>query len=599
MASNQYSVDLMLTGTGSAPWRLGNTYSGNPTLNNIIPRVRDWLARTTAEAVLFWDPELGMPDEEQVSKALSGGADVWHAGLRLGMSGLPRLMDYVQPTWMFNCDPSPDIEATSWRLSLRACLARTEVLCRMGFLHHDFHHRDAAGLEWGHRLITSGVIVRHAPGLLERSNHGSASRTTVLSGTTTSNANGIQRCSITVPALSFDDQLRFVHFRFGRKWAAWSLCRALMTRYATWPAAIRAWRRLQLSECPAESAPHQPVNLGARTSRENRNAPPQVTVLIPTVDRYPYLRILLSQLRQQTLPPREILVIDQSSAPRRDMALQTDFADLPLRVVYRDTPGQCSSRNAGLAAASTDHILLLDDDVEVPPQLIEAHWRNLENHAATVSCGVAEEIGGGPLQESGRCSRISDVFPAGNTMLVRAALQKSGLFDLAYEKGSRADGDLGMRLYLGGELMMLNSGIRILHHHAPTGGLRKHGARRVTRSSSRLRLLQWNLPSVTEIYLAQRYFTPDQVRAMLWLRALGTFSINGSCLRKTLKVLLGVLVLPCTVYLIRQRGAVARRLFRVFPRIPVLPPRCGKDPPDFEYLSSNMAPPKAQPVGAN
>ena len=72
--------------------------------------------------------------------------------------------------------------------------------------------------------------------------------------------------------------------------------------------------------------------------------------------------------------------------------------------------------------------------------------------------------------------RASDVFPTNNTMLRKSALRLSGLFDLAYEHGPRADGDLGMRLYLSGARMLLDPEIRVLHHHAPSGGLRTHKA---------------------------------------------------------------------------------------------------------------------------
>ena len=73
---------------------------------------------------------------------------------------------------------------------------------------------------------------------------------------------------------------------------------------------------------------------------------PTVTVLIPTLDRYPHLFVLLDHLRAQSVPPLEIIVVDQTAAEERDTTWPARFADLPLRVIQRDTAGQCSSRNA-------------------------------------------------------------------------------------------------------------------------------------------------------------------------------------------------------------------------------------------------------------
>ncbi len=91
------------------------------------------------------------------------------------------------------------------------------------------------------------------------------------------------------------------------------------------------------------------------------------------------------------------------------------------------------------------------------------------------------------------------MFPTNNTMLRRSALERSGLFDLAFDRGSRADHDLGMRLHLAGAALVYDPDVEVYHHHAPIGGLRTHGARTVTRASARRSLTQRNLPSVTEL----------------------------------------------------------------------------------------------------
>jgi glycosyltransferase involved in cell wall biosynthesis len=295
-----------------------------------------------------------------------------------------------------------------------------------------------------------------------------------------------------------------------------------------------------------------------------------VTVLIPTVDRYSYLRVVLNQLRGQTCPAGEIIVVDQTPGERRESTLAEDFSDLPLRLLTVDPPGQCRSRNAGLQTSTGKYILFLDDDDEIPPTLIQQHLETLRNWECDASCGVADEVGAGPLPAEFRYARVSDVFPTNNTMVRRSSLVKSGLFDLAYDRGQRADGDLGMRLHLSGALMMLNPEIRVLHHHAPRGGLRTHNARVVTFASSRLRLTHRQLGSATEFYLARRYFNEREARELMWQSLLGTYSIRGGIVRKALKVLCSSFLLPHSIWVLLRNRRTASRMLKTYPQIPHL-----------------------------
>ncbi|MGH7412280.1 MAG: glycosyltransferase family 2 protein, partial [Candidatus Methylomirabilis sp.] len=514
-------VDLIWLGNSAPPplWPIGAVTLSEATPSALANRLREVLGGCEAEGCLFWDSALEAPDPRRVQEALARPADLWHAGLRLGMTGLPGLLDFVAPTWMLNRDPAPTIEATSWRLSLRACLVRTEVLRRLGGSRPEFLTLEGAALELGHRYLMRGALMRYVPWLLGEGMPAGA-------------------CS-----LPFDDELRFIYYRFGRLWSRWSAARALLTGYAHPARILGAWKNLRRAERPPESEALRPRPFDLVRARGEA----RISVVLPTLDRYTYLRTLLGQLRNQTIMPTEILVMDQTSLGRRDPTLAASFQDLPLKHVFLDHAGQCSSRNLGLVSARGDFILFLDDDDEVPPDLIAKHLDTLHTFRADVSSGVADEKGAGPVPEAFRLLRASDVFPTNNTLIRRRVLDGSGLFDLAYERGQRADGDLGMRVYLSGAFMVLNPQISVLHHHAPEGGLRTHKARVITYASSRARLAHRHLPSATEIYLAKRYFAPRQTREMLWLGCLGTFSIRGSALRKLVKALVAVVLLPLSL----------------------------------------------------
>ncbi|MBN1121751.1 MAG: glycosyltransferase family 2 protein [Anaerolineae bacterium] len=537
-------VDLIWMGESAPPpWPLGEVRRVSSEPDGLCNFMVGALESTAASAWLFWDSALGNPDPGTIEKVLSLPGDVWHAGLLLGMDRKPALFDFVSPTWMLNRDPDPLIEATSWRLSLRACLLPVEVVRQMGFLRVGFETLEGAALEMGHRYIRRGVLVRHIPWLIDWP-------------------------PVEEPmSLPIEEQLWFIYYRARRMWSRWALMRAILSGTVNPFDAVGAWREVCRSVRSADPPPYVDP---AREIITTGDQPPRVSIIIPTIDRYPYLRTLLDQLRGQTIQPQEIIVIDQTPKDRRDMTLEADFADLPLRLLTLEQAGQCSSRNAGLQSASGDYILFIDDDDEVPLDLIEGHLENMRRFDTPVSCGTAHEVSAGPLPEDFTYIRASDIFPTNNALIRREVLRGSGLFDLAYERGARADGDIGMRIYLSGQLMVYNPEISVLHHHAPRGGLRTHKARAITYGSSRNSLTARHLPAVTEIYLAYRYFMPRQVREMLWLRIFGTFSIRGGWGRKLLKALISLCLLPDTLWRIHLRHRKARLMLRDYPQIPRL-----------------------------
>jgi glycosyltransferase involved in cell wall biosynthesis len=423
-------------------------------------------------------------------------------------------------------------------------LVRVEVLRQRGFLHSGFVDLDAAALEWGHRCIRRGVILRHLPALI------------------------FALVPQLAPCLSLVDELRFMRLRYGVKWQLWASFRMLLSDEVSLLDLLRANRTLSSENSPLESAPFQK---DSDSSAENLDKHGRVSVLIPTIERYQYLKVLLSQLREQTYPAYEIIIVDQTPVPAQDKALYAAFTDLPMKVIFLEQAGQCASRNAGLQAACGEYVLFIDDDDEIRQDLIETHLRHLWRCRGEVSSGVAHEVGAGLLPADFTYARVSDVFPTNNSLIRRSILERSGLFDLAFDHGARADADLGMRLYFSGALMLLNPAIDVLHHHAPRGGLRTHKARVITYASSRASLVQRHLPSATEIYLSQRYFSPRQVRETFWLAVFSSFVLTGPLWRRILKALICFLLLPDTILRLWQKNRQAEQLGRLHPTIPNLP----------------------------
>ncbi len=543
-------IDLVLVGgraEPSAAWP-GEVFAAPPDPDGFAAVVDRLRASPGAEYMLFWDPTLGLPDLQRITDAAGLPGDVWHAGLVLGQGGLPRLLDAVSPVWMLNRDPDPTIVATSWRLSLRACLVRGEVVRRLGGPDARFQTLEGAALELGHRWVMRGALIRHVPWLVPAAPA----------------AGGRRPAGTPSAGLDLEDECRFVHLRYGPAWSAWALTRPVRPGRRLVPA-LRAYAKTRRERVAAEPGPlaHELVDL------EDRPVPHgTVSVLIPTLERYPYLWPLLEQLRVQTVPPLEVIVVDQTPGPAREPSWPERFPDLPLRVLFSDVAGQCTSRNAGLRSARGDYVLFLDDDDEVPPDLIESHLRVLVSLGVDASCGVAEEDGAGSLPESFTIGRVSNVFPTNNTLIRREALVDSGLFDLAYERGIRADHDLGLRLYLAGKLLYLNPQARALHHHAPRGGLREHGSRVISGAAGRRTLTRRVLMAPTEYYQWARFFAAHQVRERTVIGLLATLRGEGGRGRRLVRAIAGLVALPGSWMQMRRSRREGETLLRRYPDIP-------------------------------
>lgn len=527
------TIDLLLLGAEDVTdWPCGTVvpvpqWSPGPLAAAVAAHLRDH----RPDALLFWDHRLGPPAD--VAALLDQPDDLWHAGLALGTGGRPAAIDLVAPTWMLNADPPTDRPATSWRLALNACLVRRSVLEDLGGVDPTFASTTAAGLELGHRWITGGAACRHEPSLL-----------------------GAAADRPSLEPIDAADAQRFVARRFGSSWAT----------YVTLRSRHRVRGLARLRGILAEPTPASGTMARARPGPAPADL--AVSVVIPTIDRYPWLATVLAHLAVQTMAPHEVLVVDQTPRERREDLADGLPPDLPLRVLVSDVAGQCTARNLALAAATGDVILFLDDDDELPTDLIERHVARLAQTRADANCGVALEPGESELDASFRRLRTSDVFPTNNSLLRRAALRDSGLFDLAYDRGERADHDLGTRLYLAGHRLVLDPEAEVVHHHAPRGGLRSHAARVSTYRASRNSMTARQRLAPTEIYLWRRYFRPDQVAEATRLRLLGTFSRRGGVLARALRVATQLILLRDTR---AQHGAAAEAADELALRHPTIP----------------------------
>ncbi|MEM7167639.1 MAG: glycosyltransferase family A protein [Planctomycetota bacterium] len=95
---------------------------------------------------------------------------------------------------------------------------------------------------------------------------------------------------------------------------------------------------------------------------------PAISILLPVYNGQQYLRESLASLSAQTLPPAEIVVIDDGSTDQ-SAAIAADFPGVTL--IQQANAGAAAARNAGLTAATGNLIACLDADDLADPKRLE------------------------------------------------------------------------------------------------------------------------------------------------------------------------------------------------------------------------------------
>jgi glycosyltransferase involved in cell wall biosynthesis len=104
---------------------------------------------------------------------------------------------------------------------------------------------------------------------------------------------------------------------------------------------------------------------------------PRVSVIIPTHNRLDRLKRVLAHLEQQCYPldQFEVIVVSDGCSDGTEEYLRTLSTILHITTVAQPNRGVAAARNNGVAHATGDMILFLDDDVVPTPQLIAEHTR--------------------------------------------------------------------------------------------------------------------------------------------------------------------------------------------------------------------------------
>ena len=228
-------------------------------------------------------------------------------------------------------------------------------------------------------------------------------------------------------------------------------------------------------------------------------ASPKVSVIIPTLNRYVYLKDALHDLEEQDYPHFEVIVVDQSEPFKPEFYEQFR---LDIQLIRQEEKALWLARNTAIQQSDAEYLLLYDDDSRTEQDWITQHLKCLDFFDADISSGVSISTVGAKVPESYRFFRWSDQLDTGNVLISRYVFEKIGLFDRQFEKQRQGDGEFGLRAYLTGFRNISNPLAPRLHLKVSEGGLRQMGSWDGFRPKSWL--APRPVPSV--LYLVRRYF---------------------------------------------------------------------------------------------
>jgi GT2 family glycosyltransferase len=216
----------------------------------------------------------------------------------------------------------------------------------------------------------------------------------------------------------------------------------------------------------------------------------RVSVVIPTLNRSDLLLNCVQELLRGK-PPHllEVIVVDQSDTECATLAAHADRRVVYRHVSFKNLP---KARNLGIALASGDLVLFLDDDVEAVSGIVDAH---AYVHASTgadvvtgpvlargermispaeISPSMHKKMRAGEALISNIDAQFSPLFAPGcNASYRKEILQRVGGFDENFIGSAVSeDEEMSHRVKAHGGRIIYDPAASIVHLHVPMGGCR-------------------------------------------------------------------------------------------------------------------------------
>lgn len=197
----------------------------------------------------------------------------------------------------------------------------------------------------------------------------------------------------------------------------------------------------------SSTTPTQQPDAGAGPDRW-----PTVSVIVPTRNRAPYLRMLLNALAIQVYPAArvEVIVIDNSSTDETESVLREAAGSSPfaLRYVRKEDEGPAAARNLGASMATGEILAFTDSDCIPAPGWLRSAVAGFAEDVG-VACGPVVPVGitrDSPffMHQIHPVTYEDGLYPTANAFYRRSAFLDLGGFDegfRTYSWGQPVGGD--------------------------------------------------------------------------------------------------------------------------------------------------------------
>lgn len=329
------------------------------------------------------------------------------------------------------------------------------------------------------------------------------------------------------------DEYRFIRKNFHKAWVLYVLLLRLFSFKNPFKE-FSAYR--QTRHTKRQSFAQNPVTYKNYNAFESDfiKAQPLVSVIIPTLNRYEYLKDVLEDLEKQTYQNFEVILVDQSEPFQKEFY---QGFDLDINLIYQEEKALWLARNTAIRESKGDYVLLFDDDSRIDDDWIVEHLKCLDFFNADISSGVSISKAGAKIPENYAYFCISSQLDTGNVLLPKSIFKELGLFDRQFEKQRMGDGEFGLRAYLANFKNISNPYAKRLHLKVGSGGLREMGSWDAFRPKKIF--APRPIPSV--LYLFRKYFGNKAARFAL-LKTIPSSIMPYRYKQNSVMMLLGVFI---------------------------------------------------------
>ncbi|MGB8907592.1 MAG: glycosyltransferase [Candidatus Cybelea sp.] len=245
----------------------------------------------------------------------------------------------------------------------------------------------------------------------------------------------------------------------------------------------------------------------------------RATIQLCTYNRAPVLARVLEACFDQSVEESayEVVLVDDGSSDATPSVIAEARGRAPCSfvVVTQANAGLARARNAGIARASGERIIFIDDDVLPLPNFIEAHLRTGERHPNAIVRGGAIEVDDlddlpPPIWSIKNYS--GNYFWTTNVSVPLGTIRAIGGFDESFSEYGWEDIDVGLRLRASGVRAFFDPNA-LVYHFKPrprTASVEKMIAQASAQARTAVRLVRrhpnWRAHLATGINPLQRGF---------------------------------------------------------------------------------------------